>query len=360
MAATPFDLMNSSSQASCIDTVDRGRFQAELTTYCSGAIFSRQDLWLSFAFSWIPLRRHARRIYEGHRRVCGGLTGSRGVKKIRPADYSGANLHVQKMKTFMKRQLSGDLVAAYVHGSLATGEEIAYSDFDGLVILKDEVLDDLRRLAAVGRKLNASQAIMFQLDPFQHHGWFVISEAQLGAYPELYLPVEVLGTAASLFPDNGPELIVRPRYFPEEGRRDFLSFCRKLIQKLEPARKPRNLFALKSILSAFMLLPALYVRVRDGKGVLKKDSFDLAKPDFSADEWAVMDEASRMRADWHYRISPVKKWLMTRPHPFSRYLAKTLAPRIPSSLRSWLDKGFYSRMSRLVELMMTKTEQKPR
>jgi hypothetical protein len=336
--------------------MEQRSFQAELTTYCSGGIFSAGDLWLSLLSPRLPLRRHARRICEEHAALSGGVGDGPDVRRIRVGGYNGKNQRVEEMRDFLKRWLSEDLVAALVHGSLATGEETAYSDFDALAILKDEVMRDPRRLVAAARRLGAAQGIMFRLDPLQHHGWFVISESQLLAYPEPYLPVDVLGAAKALFPGSEVELVIRPLDSAADSRRDLLLFGRRLLRKLETCRRPGNLFELKSTLSASMLLPSLYIHARDGRGIFKKYSFSAAKPDFSTEEWAVMDEISRMREDWHYHISPAKKWLLTKPHPVCRYFATSTGPRVPRRLKVSLNDDFFQRLARFVETMMAKVE----
>jgi predicted nucleotidyltransferase len=336
--------------------MEQRSFQAELTTFCSGGIFSAGDLWLSLLSPRLPLKRHARRICDEYATLAGDPEDGPDVRRIRVGGYNGKNQYVKEMRDFLRRWLSGDLVAALVHGSLATGEETSYSDFDALAILKDEVMRDPRRLAAAARRLGAAQGIMFRLDPLQHHGWFVISESQLLAYPEPYLPVSVLEAAKALFPGSEVELAIRPLDSAADSRRDFLLFGRRLLRKLETVRRPGNLFELKSTLSAFMLLPSLYVHARDGRGVFKKYSFSTAKPDFSPEEWAVMDEVSKIRADWQYHISPAKKWLLAKPHPVCRYFATNRGPRAPRRLKVFLNDEFYQRLAYLVEAMMAKVE----
>src|SRR6185295_15890993 len=45
--------------------------------------------------------------------------------------YTGNNFWALKMKYFLISHLKNDLIDAIVHGSIATHEEINYSDFDG-------------------------------------------------------------------------------------------------------------------------------------------------------------------------------------------------------------------------------------
>ena len=63
-----------------------------------------------------------------------------------------------------------DTVIGIIHGSLGTDEDIAYSDFDALVIIRQIAFRDPRLLADICQKLTDLQRIMFLQDPLQHHG----------------------------------------------------------------------------------------------------------------------------------------------------------------------------------------------
>ena len=83
---------------------------------------------------------------------------TRGIDKNQPFEltiepYAGQNPYVRKMMHYLVRHLERDLVGAYLHGSLGTWEEIPYSDFDALVILKNEVFESVARLARVADRL---------------------------------------------------------------------------------------------------------------------------------------------------------------------------------------------------------------
>ena len=129
--------------------------------------------------------------------------------KISIPPYTGTNQGVLDMKLALQ-DLKKDLAYAFVHGSLAIGEEIAYSDFDGLIVLKAEVFSNARRLSQVARKINQTRAIMLRIDPLQHHGWFVLNESDLSHYPETYLPSDVLKESRSLLSDKEETINLYP------------------------------------------------------------------------------------------------------------------------------------------------------
>jgi predicted nucleotidyltransferase len=278
-------------------------------------------------------------------------TGTNPFIRIQVGPYRGRNPHVYKMVEYLKNQLGKDLIGAYIHGSLGTYEEVEYSDFDALVIIKNEVFESPERLSEVAKKLSNARAIMFNFDPLQHHGWFVLTEADLRAYPEYYFPSELFLYAKSLFPDRGLELEIQIQNSSKQIRESFDKLNSSIIKRMTKKDYPRNMYELKSLMSQFMLLPALYVQVRDKKGIYKKFSFDAAKVDFMEEDWSVMDEVSALRENWFYEISLLKRWLITRPTPLSRFLAKKYSPVIPEQIRRVLTDDFYHRMGHLAITM---------
>lgn len=330
-------------------------FHSDITTYINGGIHSHSDLYLSAFIPRLVFARHAKVIIQKHKRFLKEIprgTISKLYVQIDPCE--GENPHVQRMMSFLNEHLKEDLIGAYVHGSLGTCEGVAYSDFDALVILKDEVFESAKRLAGAARKLNHARTIMLDFDPLQHHGWFVLTEKDLKFYCNAYFPVELFKYAKSLFDDKGLELEIILRESDSETREAFEKMADSIIRKIESQKYPTNTYQLKGLLSEFMLLPALYLQEKNGCGVCKKESFALARADFSSVDWSIMDEVSEIRTNWNYEISPLKKRLMCHPHVLSRYFAKNFAPKIPEKIGGILTSEFYSRMGKLVLLMKEK------
>lgn len=327
-------------------------FHDELRTYINGGIFSHLDLYLSVFVSWAPFVRHAKDIIQKYKQLLNEIpTETKPKVYVRVELYDGQNEHVRRMMSFLSEQLKDDLIGAYVHGSLGTGEEVAYSDFDALVILKGEVFESPERLAEAARKLNGARRIMLDFDPLEHHGWFVLTEADLKFYCNAYFPIELFQYAKSLIDDKCLELEISLRESDLETRKAFEKMADAIIRKIENRQYPANMYQLKSLLSQFMLLPALYVQAKDGKGIFKRESFDLAKVDFTSGNWAIMDEVSQIRADWDCEMSAFKKRMMSHPCVLSRFFTKRFAPVIPAKIAGILTVEFYSRMRKLAILM---------
>jgi len=189
-------------------------------------------------------------------------------KTISVSRYEGDHPSVRKMIVFLEKCLKQDSLGGICPGSLGTNEEISYSDFDALAIIKDSVFDDAGRLVQVALKLSAAQSIMFAYDPLQHHGWFVLLEAQLKSYPGWYFPAELFDHMKSLFMDKGLELTIHLNESRKEEKGIFISFCDSILRKLKEHPYPQNLYELKSLLSGIMLLPALYIQAQRRNGNL--------------------------------------------------------------------------------------------
>lgn len=191
--------------------------------------------------------------------------------------------------------LADHAVGFYLHGSLGTGDDIAYSDCDTYIVLRDATVTQAERLLALRRHILGHTWILRAFDPHQHHGYFVVTEADLRAYPDPFLPVASLRVAACI--GGVSELFVARRDALEESSRG----CRQLAESIaaQEQQDPRRWsgHAAKSFLSRLMLLPTLVLGSR-GQYVYKRESFDLARPLFPEAEWAAIEWASHLRAVW--------------------------------------------------------------
>lgn len=332
-------------------------FLRYLNEYINSGCFSKKDLLISILSRTIPFLYNAGKIvnlYLNLKDSTGNSLISPSIIRLEP--YQGKNIHVWQMIEFLDSHLRSDLIGAYVHGSLATYEEIPFSDFDALVIIKDEVFQSRRTLVRVGEKLNDALSIMFSFDPLQHHGWFVITELDLRSYPEYYFPSEILRYAKSLIPETGHELKINTETSSDLETNSFYEITTSIISRLQKKQYPQNIYQLKSLLSQFMLMPSLYLQARNNKGVFKRFSFDQAKMDFTGEEWTIMDEVSSVRKNWSYEISPFMLHLINRPAFVSRMIAKRFSPQIPDSLSSLLSEQFFERMICLAVNMRGKVQ----
>jgi hypothetical protein len=274
--------------------------------------------------------------------------------KISIPGYCGQNKAVIDLIDFLEKNLRQYLVGAYLHGSVGSGEEIPYSDLDALAIIKNVVCQDPLVLKKAMKALLNSEKYFYQFDPLQHHGWFILHESDLQAYPEHYLPSAVLNHGQSLFSDQGLDLEIEPIFSKELISKNFENMAAGIRNKLSAGSQPRNLYQQKGLFSQFMLLPALYVQVKEGRGIYKKFSFDLARRDFSDQDWSIMDEISMIRSNWKYSLNRLQKILLTRNWKIRSYCAKFMPIAIPMDIKSKLTGDFYKRMNDLIVAMKAK------
>jgi hypothetical protein len=325
----------------------------KLSRYVNGGIFSRSDRLLGLFSPARVLRRHSDEVIQVFRAYRDRLVlPAVGQLNVEVEAYRGKNQHAYRMMEYLDRHLKQDVLGAYAHGSIGTYDEIAYSDFDGLVILKADVFEAPARLASVAQKLQHAAAIMYEYDPLQHHGWFVLTEDDLPFYCEAYFPVELFRYAKSLTGERGRYLSIATRESHSEITETLKTVASSIIRKIEQGRLPTNVYQLKCLTSEFMLLPALYAQRKTGSGLFKKFSFQHVESEFAPATWEIMNQVSTLRTAWHYRVSSVQRWMLTRPNVLRYVWARKYSPPIPPDISRQLTHSFYESMHKLAAEMM--------
>lgn len=261
--------------------------------------------------------------------------------------YDGELPLVSALSSLIERKYSEIFHSVIVHGSVATNEVIPYSDFDGLLIVKDNF--------ATSKQLQKfkidSMKLILKFDPLQHHGWFQILESQLREYPQHYLPYETLEYSKLIFPSNDT---IELNLNIKEDNIDYKKSLKQLINSIEIQStynfKNERLYDFKSFLSKVMLLPTMYYSAKHHKGIFKKDSFVNVKGDFSEEEWRCIDIASRIRLKWNYNLSSLEKLVMTRPERiFRRITKKYVSPKIGEDTLIDLDAEFFKSLKLVIK-----------
>ncbi|MBL4710644.1 MAG: hypothetical protein JKY48_19635 [Flavobacteriales bacterium] len=328
-------------------------FHRILISYINSGGFSKSDFFLGLIFPFLVFQKNSKRLMYLFRQEKDFEIDSSTKLSVQVELYQGTNPYVKKMMAQLKGELKEDLFGAYLHGSLATQEEILYSDFDALVILNDTVFENEKRLSKVALKLNRLQKNMYDFDPLQHHGWFVLTESMLKNYPTAYFPIELFKHSVSLLTSEGLRFDISYDSNEIDFETPFLQLSNELLKKVQYNYRPKNSFALKSFLSEFMLLPSFYLQLKNKKAIYKKESFELARKDFSDKEWNIMDQVSEIRKEWNYEISVTQRNLLCHNNSVVRKLSRKFAPEILNSIAEKLTDEFYAAMSSLVLSMQT-------
>lgn len=254
-------------------------------------------------------------------------------------NYTESSWIVRSIQKLICDRFGKLFIAVIVHGSIATGENILYSDFDGLLIVKD-IYKKSRLLKSF---LKTSLKLINKFDPLQHHGWFIIYESQLKDYPQNYFPHELFEFSRSIYPNETVEIKIK---IPTNSDRTdpYKKLEDSLINKINVGYRPVGMFQLKVFLSQLMLLPTLYYQAKTGRGIYKKDSFNLVEPDLSINAWHAIETCSTIRLKWEYHFM-VPKWVFVKlkDTPLIRqFVRKYFAPKIPPEFASLLNYDFYA------------------
>jgi predicted nucleotidyltransferase len=327
--------------------VTNQEFRALLLKYFRNGCLSKSNKLVSILVPSVPFKGNAKKI----------STCFKGVKDfsedletltLQIENYSGVNIHAKKISEFLKVRIGKEIMGAYVHGSVATSEEVPYSDFDGFIILKNEVLSDPEKLKEVAVVLLRSEKIMFEMDPLQHHGWFILTENDLKNYPEYYFPHELFRYSKCLFGENKITIHLKKSGFKKEHLESFNRMAQGILKKLDSKNFLTNYYSFKNLLSECMLLPAFYIQAKTGNGIFKKFSFEKIKNELK-EKYPVMDEISFLRSAWNYKPPAMYSFLRNKNNLlFNKLSVKHFSGKLPAELKNKFDESFINRMKDLV------------
>ena len=186
-----------------------------------------------------------------------------------------------------------------VHGSVGTDEIIKYSDFDGLLIVKDNFIASKQ----LHDFKNKSMKLILKFDPLQHHGWFQIKESDLSNYPESYLPISTLERSKLIYPREDKIELSYKVANTVDYKSSLVGMLNQFENRIQHNWKPSNIFELKSVLSQVMLLPCLYYSAINNKGIFKRESFNAVESSFTREEWEPIIIATQLRRDWNNELN---------------------------------------------------------
>ena len=265
------------------------------------------------------------------------------------SSYKGELPLINALKNIIESEFKQIFLAVVIHGSVATDEIIPYSDFDGLLIVRDKY----KNSKLLKKFIKKSLKQIYQFDPLQHHGWFILFENQLENYPQTYFPHVLFDYSKCIFPSEVCSFEIQ---FSDAQKFDYSSSFFKLanIVKIKSVTGTQhyNTYILKGFLSQFMLLPALYYQAHYRKGIFKKDSFKFARKDFSENDWGIMNEVSEIRKQWDYTLNDFQRYMLAQTNPIIRRYRKYFAPKTPNFIRQRFTPQFYDRIRHLSTRMI--------
>ncbi len=255
---------------------------------------------------------------------------------------------VKKIQNLIKEKYKHLFFTVIVHGSIGNNEVIPYSDFDGVLVVKDEYKDS--RL--LGKFIKKSMRLIYQFDPLQHHGWFIICESQLKNYPESYFPAIIFENSKLIYPFNNSltfNIVIKNQ---PDYKKKLLEIIDQIEFRINKRKSIYNVYELKCFLSQIMLLPSLYFSVRHNRAINKKDSFKEVKINFSDSEWMPIEIASKIRLNWNVKYNFIQLNLLTRSNMLlTKRISKYFYPKINEKVICLLDNNFYSNLKELIKTM---------
>jgi len=297
-------------------------FHLVINQYFSGNLFSNLEKFLLFsAFAKTICKKYASNIVNQFKSVHKANTYNREgnvsvIEDIKVNPYTGHNPSVLKLMNYLNMHLKPFLIGAYLHGSLATNEEINYSDFDAVLILRNSAFSDPETLGLACRHILKAKKILIEYDHLQHHSFTILSEFYLNRYCQEHFPLVLFRFSKSLLKDTGLKLSISTKPSGNYGMVVFSGMASAIRRKLENKKIPTNYYDLKLLLSQVMLLPSLYLQAKN-QYVFKENSFDLAMKEFDPEDWRIMEKISQIRKDWDFYPSFVSRFLQKKiDNPF--------------------------------------------
>ncbi|MEP7169703.1 MAG: hypothetical protein ABI855_10070 [Bacteroidota bacterium] len=328
-------------------------FRVLFLKYFRNGCLSRSDKLLSFVFPFIPFNKNAKIISNAFKKSDVEKTDFENIV-VQIENYSRANLYAKKISDYLNAHIKEELAGAYVHGSVGTSEEISYSDFDGFVILKNDILNQPEKLKKVTATLIESEKIMIEMDPLQHHGWFVFTENDFENYPEYYFPHELLRYSKCLFGSTKINIQLKKSGYKNEGIESFNKLADGIMRKLNSKTFLENYYSFKNLLSEFMLLPALFIQAKTGNGIFKKFSFEKVRNEMN-EKYKVMDEISLLRTNWNYQPTAFYNFIRKNDFPFLKSIpSKYFSGSLSSEIKNNFDESFINSMKTFVNELKSK------
>ncbi len=182
-------------------------------------------------------------------------------------------------------------VGAYLFGSYASQDFIpGWSDADVLLVLDRSCFQDERSLLETRALLLQQQSRLFEVDPLQLHGFFTLTWADLGWYPQSYFPLVLFDFSRSLL-DPGASLVVREREDSQERLEIFRQQTDYIIRLAHSNWIPGSPVERKVFFHKVFTYPLYFLQAL-GIHCYKKHSFEIARATCPEFDWACIDRAT--------------------------------------------------------------------
>jgi|GEM_PF-1635221 len=207
-----------------------------------------------------------------------------------------------ELQNYSNRYFKKFLKGFYLHGSLATMDYIPdWSDLDTLMIVNKETILSPKNLNELRNRAIQSHKYLYHIDPYQLHGHLMISELDLEYYSETYFPSVLFDYSKSFFNDDAViKFSHRDCQLEKIGAfwSDAVSYF--ILKAIHYKIKGRGLLwnrDKKLFIHRLLTFPLFYLQAK-GIHVYKKHSFSQAEPDFLAELWQAVIDATAFMNSW--------------------------------------------------------------
>lgn len=212
-------------------------------------------------------------------------------------------------------RLAQYLSGFFLHGSFATEDFVpGWSDVDTLAIISKWTLEGPERLLRLRREIYRIMGLYLLVDIHQSHGTFLVTEFDLGYFPQSYFPLILFQYCRSLLPHK--ELCISTRDDVEERMKTFWTdavgyFYDCKAKRAVQRRRRLHAYSAKLFIHRLLTFPLFYLQAR-GIFLYKRDSFERAREYISPRLYRVIDAASTLRSNFNfkYRCRPLAKPLL--------------------------------------------------
>ena len=156
-----------------------------------------------------------------------------------------------------------------IHGSYSTRDYVEnVSDLDMLILVKENTLADPSKLQKLQSICYRSLHWFYQIDPLQHHGYFLLTPFDLEYFPQTYFPTFLYDYSTLVFGSKSAQVTLRSC---DTEKKSILHATLRYLGKNNPGNI-NNIHVYKLYFSVLQLLPIAYFQYL-GVGLYKKYSF---------------------------------------------------------------------------------------
>jgi len=276
----------------------------------------------------------AKRVFSKINTAAHSHAGS--YSQVTPSAYKGDNKVVKLIQQQLQESTLTSIKAAIVHGSIGDGNEIGYSDFDGIVIVDANEIKNVKHLLELHQLIKKTELLFFEQDALQHHGWAIFLLNDLRDFKDHLFPLELIQNGKTIFAADAFTIEAQNTSKKDQYKAVLNNLCSSIVHKASHLSTLRNQYIFKNLLSEIMLLPAAFLQAKYNKTISKKESFSKLKNDFPTIDITILNWASDVRLNWAQDSLNFKTQLF---HQFKKagLPISFLAPKTPENILVQLD-----------------------